>query len=87
MKGKDAWYSIESWDTPEENIVNDKVSGKNFERPGYQALKSLVGLSRSARKQLWKCAGLKEGNFINWRSEKNSIRTTLCFAVSLFAVL
>lgn len=29
---------------PEENIVVDKVSGKNLERPGYQALKGPLGL-------------------------------------------
>ncbi|MCD7996979.1 MAG: recombinase family protein [Clostridiales bacterium] len=31
---------------PEENIVTDKVSGKNLERPGYQALKGPLGLRR-----------------------------------------
>lgn len=31
---------------PEENIVVDKISGKNFERPGYQALKGPLGLRR-----------------------------------------
>lgn len=29
---------------PEENIVVDKQSGKNLERPGYQALKGALGL-------------------------------------------
>lgn len=29
---------------PEENIVVDKISGKNFDRPGYQALKGALGL-------------------------------------------
>lgn len=29
---------------PQENIVVDKVSGKNLERPGYQALKGPLGL-------------------------------------------
>lgn len=29
---------------PEENIVTDKMSGKNLERPGYQALKGVLGL-------------------------------------------
>lgn len=29
---------------PEENIVTDKMSGKNLERPGYQALKGPLGL-------------------------------------------
>ena len=31
---------------PEENIVIDKQSGKNLERPGYQALKGPLGLRR-----------------------------------------
>lgn len=31
---------------PEENIVVDKASGKNFNRPGYQALKGPLGLRR-----------------------------------------
>ena len=31
---------------PEENIVVDKVSGKNFDRPGYQALKGPLGLRK-----------------------------------------
>lgn len=31
---------------PEQNIVIDKMSGKNFERPGYQALKGALGLRR-----------------------------------------
>jgi len=31
---------------PEENIVTDKQSGKNLERPGYQALKGPLGLRR-----------------------------------------
>lgn len=30
----------------EENIVVDKASGKNFDRPGYQALKGPLGLRR-----------------------------------------
>ena len=29
---------------PEENIITDKQSGKNLERPGYQALKGPMGL-------------------------------------------
>lgn len=29
---------------PEENIVTDKMSGKDLERPGYQALKGSLGL-------------------------------------------
>lgn len=29
---------------PQENIVVDKISGKNLERPGYQALKGPLGL-------------------------------------------
>ena len=28
----------------EENIIVDKASGKNLERPGYQALKGVLGL-------------------------------------------
>ena len=31
---------------PEENIVVDKVSGKNLDRPGYQALKGPLGLRK-----------------------------------------
>lgn len=31
---------------PEENIVTDKMSGKDLERPGYQALKGSLGLRR-----------------------------------------
>ena len=31
---------------PEENIVTDKQSGKDLERPGYQALKGPLGLRR-----------------------------------------
>lgn len=31
---------------PEEHIVVDKMSGKNFDRPGYQALKGPLGLRR-----------------------------------------
>lgn len=31
---------------PEENIVTDKKSGKDLERPGYQALKGALGLRR-----------------------------------------
>ncbi len=31
---------------PTENIVTDKQSGKDFERPGYQALKGALGLRR-----------------------------------------
>lgn len=31
---------------PDENIVTDKQSGKNLERPGYQALKGPLGLRR-----------------------------------------
>lgn len=31
---------------PEENIVVDKVSGKDFNRPGYQALKGALGLRK-----------------------------------------
>lgn len=31
---------------PEENIVTDKMSGKDLERPGYQALKGSMGLRR-----------------------------------------
>lgn len=31
---------------PEENIVTDKASGKDWERPGYQALKGPLGLRR-----------------------------------------
>ena len=31
---------------PEENIVVDKASGKNLQRPGYQALKGALGLRR-----------------------------------------
>lgn len=30
--------------TSEENIITDKASGKNLERPGYQALKGVLGL-------------------------------------------
>ena len=29
---------------PEENIITDKQSGKDFNRPGYQALKGPLGL-------------------------------------------
>ena len=31
---------------PEENIIVDKSSGKNLERPGYQALKGVLGLRK-----------------------------------------
>lgn len=31
---------------PEENIVVDKISGKNLDRPGYQALKGTLGLRK-----------------------------------------
>ena len=31
---------------PEENIITDKQSGKDFNRPGYQALKGPLGLRR-----------------------------------------
>ena len=31
---------------PEENIISDKQSGKDFNRPGYQALKGPLGLRR-----------------------------------------
>ena len=31
---------------PEENIVVDKASGKNLDRPGYQALKGVLGLRK-----------------------------------------
>lgn len=31
---------------PEENIITDKQSGKDLERPGYQALKGALGLRR-----------------------------------------
>ena len=31
---------------PEENIVVDKASGKNLDRPGYQALKGALGLRK-----------------------------------------
>ena len=31
---------------PEENIITDKQSGKDFNRPGYQALKGALGLRR-----------------------------------------
>ena len=31
---------------PEENIVTDKKSGKDFNREGYQALKGVLGLRR-----------------------------------------
>ena len=31
---------------PEQNIVVDKASGKNLERPGYQALKGALGLRK-----------------------------------------
>ena len=31
---------------PEENIIVDKASGKNLERPGYQALKGVLGLRK-----------------------------------------
>ena len=30
----------------EENIIVDKASGKNFQRPGYQALKGVMGLRK-----------------------------------------
>lgn len=31
---------------PEENIVVDKTSGKDLQRPGYQALKGTLGLRK-----------------------------------------
>ena len=31
---------------PEDNIVVDKASGKNLDRPGYQALKGALGLRK-----------------------------------------
>ena len=31
---------------PENNIVVDKASGKNLDRPGYQALKGALGLRK-----------------------------------------
>ncbi len=57
------------------NIVTDKMSGKDLERPGYQALKGSLGLRRGDTLYIKVLTGYRDPKQIsrqNWNGSKSS---------------
>ena len=51
-----------------ENILTDKASGKDLNRPAYQALKSPLGLRRGDELYMYHLTGCQETKLISSRS-------------------